>query len=74
MANFTVSGSLAGLSVGTILLATAGNALMAPRALFSRDVIWFVGSSWGSAFGWAQLLSMFLGRTAAGCHSPGAKP
>ena len=66
MANFTVASSLAGPSVGTILLATGGNALMAARALASRDLIWLVGSSWGAAFGWLQLLSMFLGRTAAG--------
>ncbi len=37
-----------------------------PRALVTEDLIWFVGSAWGSLFGWAQLLSLYLARTAAG--------
>lgn len=58
--------SLAGLSLATIQLAAAGNALMVPRALFTRDVTWLVGSFWGSTvFGWAQMLSMWLGRAPA---------
>lgn len=48
---------LQGLSLATILLAAAGNALMVPRALWTRDWIWLTGSLWGSLFfGWAQLL------------------
>ena len=38
-----------------------------PRALVTDDLIWFIGSAWGSLFGWAQLLSLYLARTAAGC-------
>ena len=49
--------SLEGLSLTTILLAAAGNALMVPRALWTRDWVWLTGSLWGSLFfGWAQLL------------------
>lgn len=64
--NFTDPASLQGLSLATILLAAAGNALMVPRALWTRDWVWLAGSLWGSLFfGWAQLLSMFLGRSPA---------
>lgn len=62
--NFGDLSGLAGLSLGTILLATAGNALCVPRALFTRDPSWSFGSTWGClAMGWAQLLSLFLGRS-----------
>ena len=67
--NFEVPTSLEGLSLGTILLALVGNGLMVPRALFTRDSIWLLGSAWGSSFGWLQLLSMFVGRSATGCAS-----
>ena len=67
MNNFAVPTSLEGLSLGTILLALVGNGLMVPRALFTRDSIWLLGSAWGSAFGWLQMLSMFVGRSATGC-------
>jgi lipid-A-disaccharide synthase-like uncharacterized protein len=64
--NFTDPASLQGLSLATILLAMCGNALMVPRALWTRDWVWLTGSMWGSlCFGWAQLLSMFLGRSPA---------
>ncbi|KAK9809188.1 hypothetical protein WJX72_011049 [[Myrmecia] bisecta] len=64
--NFAVPSSLQGLSVGTILLAMVGNGLMVPRALATKDAIWFTGSAWGSLMGWAQLLSMFLGHSLTG--------
>ena len=67
--NFEVPTSLEGLSLGTIILALVGNGLMVPRAMFTRDSIWLLGSAWGSTFGWLQLLSMFVGRSAAGCDS-----
>jgi hypothetical protein len=36
--------------------------MMVPRALFTRDVIWLTGSSWGSMMmGWGVMLSLFLG-------------
>lgn len=57
--------SLEGLSLGTMLLALLGNALMVPRALHTRDVVWFVGSTWACTAGWGQLLSMALGVSAA---------
>jgi hypothetical protein len=59
--NFTEPGSLEGLSLGTMLLALAGNALMLPRSLFTRDRVWIVGASWGCTAGWGQLLSMHVG-------------
>ena len=47
-----------GLSIGTVALALAGNALMVPRALFTRDVIWLTGTLWGSlVMGWMQLVT-----------------
>ena len=51
------------LQVGTMLLALAGNALMVPRALFTRDVVWMAGTTWACIAGWGQLLSMFLGKS-----------
>jgi hypothetical protein len=55
--------SLQGLSLATILLAASGNALMVPRALWTRDWVWLTGSMWGSLFfGWAQLLRWVGGR------------
>ena len=49
--------SLQGLSLATILLAAGGNALMVPRALWTRDWVWLSGCMWGSLlFGWAQML------------------
>ncbi|KAG1666580.1 hypothetical protein FOA52_000547 [Chlamydomonas sp. UWO 241] len=59
--NFAEPGSLEGLSLGTMLLALTGNALMLPRALFTRDRVWIVGASWGCIAGWGQLLSMRIG-------------
>ena len=41
--NFAVPASLAGVSLGTVLLATCGNSLMVPRALFTDDAVWFAG-------------------------------
>lgn len=58
--------ALAGLAPGTMLLALVGNALCVPRALWTRDRAWTVGSTWGClAMGWAQLLAMALGRNPA---------
>lgn len=47
-----------------MLLALTGNALMVPRALFTRDVVWIAGTCWACTAGWGQLLSMFLGTSA----------
>ena len=65
MRNFTDIQSLEGLSVGTMLLALLGNALMVPRALLTRDTVWFTGTFWACAAGWGQLLSMHLGRSSS---------
>eukprot|EP00775_Hariotina_reticulata_P011615 gene11615-11759_t len=60
--NFSDLSSLAGLSLGTMLLALVGNACCIPRALFTRDPAWTFGSTWGCLLmGWAQLLSLYLG-------------
>lgn len=64
--NFADPSSLAALSLTTVALATTGNALMLPRALFTRDVVWLTGSTWGClVFGWAQMLSLALGTNPA---------
>jgi hypothetical protein len=59
--------SLAGVNAGSLLLGMMGNGLMAPRALFVGDVIWLTSSSWACTTSWAQLLTLFLGRSATGC-------
>jgi hypothetical protein len=62
--NFSNLSGLGGLSLGTILLATLGNALCIPRALATRDPSWSFGATWACLMmGWAQLLSLFLGRS-----------
>jgi hypothetical protein len=58
--NFLDARSLEGLSVGTMLLALAGNCLMLPRAALIADSVWLLGASWACCAGWGQLLSMFL--------------
>lgn len=61
--NFINPANIRGLSVLTILLAMAGNSLLLPRALFTRDLMWFTGSSWGALMqGWAILLSMYINK------------
>jgi len=67
--NFANPSSLEGLSVLSSVLAMTGNALMVPRALFTRDVIWLTGSTWGSCLmGWGVMLSLLLGRDASGAR------
>ncbi|KAK9812532.1 hypothetical protein WJX73_006664 [Symbiochloris irregularis] len=60
--------SLAGIAVPSVVLAMVSNALMVPRALFTEDAVWFVGSAWGSLMGWAQLLSLCLGTSPSGAR------
>jgi len=68
MNNFNNPASTQAISIMSVLLGLSGNALMIPRALYTRDIIWFVGSSWGATvMGWAQLLSITL----AGFMHPG---
>ncbi|KAJ7526338.1 hypothetical protein O6H91_16G002400 [Diphasiastrum complanatum] len=59
--NIVKPSNIQGLSVFTILLAMIGNSLLLPRALFTRDVMWFTGSSWGALLqGWGILLTMYI--------------
>jgi hypothetical protein len=58
--NFLEPQSLEGLSLGTMLLALVGNALMVPRALLVSDLVWLAGTSWAVTAGWGQLLSMAM--------------
>ncbi|KAG9146361.1 hypothetical protein Leryth_018418 [Lithospermum erythrorhizon] len=49
-----------GLSAVSMLLAMIGNGLMIPRALFTRDLMWFTGSTWACVFyGWGNLLCLY---------------
>ena len=66
--NFASPETVSSLSVATVLLATTGNGMMVPRALFTKDLVWSVGSLWGSlAMGWGNMLCVVMaGSTAAG--------
>lgn len=58
---FTRPESLAGISILAPILALTANGLMVPRALFTRDAMWFIGAGWGaSLMGWGVLLSMVM--------------
>lgn len=66
MANVTNPAGMAGIAIGTLALAMAGNLLMLPRAMHTKNLIWFTGSAWGVVMGgWAVLLTMFLAGFAA---------
>ncbi|CAM6100960.1 unnamed protein product [Calypogeia fissa] len=59
--NYLYPANIKGLSVFTVLLAMVGNSLLLPRALFTRDLMWFTGSGWGTMFqGWGILVSMYM--------------
>ena len=60
MRNFRDPGSLEGLSLGTLLLAILGNAMMVPRALLTQDRVWLTGTTWACLAGWGQILSLYL--------------
>ncbi|KAJ6795760.1 maltose excess protein 1-like, chloroplastic isoform X1 [Iris pallida] len=58
--NYLNPDNIKGLSALTLLLGMIGNALMIPRALFIRDLMWFTGASWASILqGWGNLLCMY---------------
>eukprot|EP00240_Pyramimonas_obovata_P003890 CAMPEP_0118946348 /NCGR_PEP_ID=MMETSP1169-20130426/44062_1 /TAXON_ID=36882 /ORGANISM="Pyramimonas obovata, Strain CCMP722" /LENGTH=372 /DNA_ID=CAMNT_0006892295 /DNA_START=227 /DNA_END=1341 /DNA_ORIENTATION=- len=46
--NLSNPASVHGLSVLSVLLGMCGNALMIPRALYTRDVVWLAGCTWGA--------------------------
>lgn len=49
-----------GLSAITMLLAMIGNGLLIPRALLTRDLMWFTGSTWACVFyGWGNLVCLY---------------
>lgn len=75
VSNFTNPASLEGLSQLSCVLAMVGNAMMVPRALFTQDLIWFSGSTWGyMLMGWGQLLSLYLGKDPTGVRFLSAAP
>eukprot|EP00850_Spirogloea_muscicola_P015358 SM000117S25478 [mRNA] locus=s117:61601:64802:- [translate_table: standard] len=59
---FANPASVQGISILTTLLGIASNALMVPRALFTRDLMWFTGTTWGTTVtGWGILCAIYLG-------------
>ncbi|GMY06925.1 maltose excess protein 1, chloroplastic-like [Fagus crenata] len=59
--NFLNPDNIKGLSAVSMLLAMIGNGLMVPRALFIRDFMWFLGSSWASLFyGYGNILCLYF--------------
>lgn len=61
--NYLNPANIQGLSVFTVLLAMIGNGLLLPRALFTRDRMWFTGASWGTLFqGWGILVTMYINK------------
>ena len=50
-ANLADPANMAGLSLLTLLLATLGNGMMIPRAVHTKDWIWFSGSAWAVSLG-----------------------
>lgn len=58
--NFLNPDNIKGLSAFSMLLAMMGNGLMVPRALFIRDFMWFLGSTWASLFyGYGNILCLY---------------
>ncbi|KAG6432558.1 hypothetical protein SASPL_104138 [Salvia splendens] len=52
--------NMKGLSAVTMLLAMIGNGLLIPRALLTRDLMWFTGSTWACVFyGWGNLVCLY---------------
>ncbi|MBI4369950.1 MAG: hypothetical protein HY547_06950, partial [Elusimicrobia bacterium] len=59
--NYNNPENMEGISWVTLALAVGGNMLMLPRAILTKNLVWFTGSGWAVAVGgWAVLLSMFL--------------
>ncbi len=61
MANVVNPAGMSGIAIETLLLAMAGNLLMLPRAMHTKNAIWVTGSAWGVLVGgWAVMLTMFV--------------
>eukprot|EP00963_Diacronema_lutheri_P005739 scaffold456_cov368-Pavlova_lutheri.AAC.2 len=57
--SFAEPWTVEGIAMPTVFLGWVGNALMLPRALATRDLVWVAGSAWGATvFGWCQGLAM----------------
>ncbi|KAG0607819.1 hypothetical protein M758_8G057300 [Ceratodon purpureus] len=59
--NYLNPANIKGLSVLTVLLAMAGNGLLLPRALFTRDLMWFQVINDASLYGVSAVLALWLG-------------
>lgn len=58
--NFLNPDNIRGLSAFSMLLAMMGNGLMIPRAFFTRDFMWFLGSTWATLFyGYGNILCLY---------------
>ncbi|XP_037479142.1 maltose excess protein 1-like, chloroplastic [Triticum dicoccoides] len=58
--NYLNPSNIEGLSAFSMLLSMIGNALMIPRSVFIRDLMWFTGSIWACALqGWGNLACMY---------------
>ncbi|XP_054796537.1 maltose excess protein 1-like, chloroplastic [Prosopis cineraria] len=59
--NFLNPENIKGLSAYSILLAMIGNALLIPRALFIRDLMWFIGSAWATfLYGYGNIACLYF--------------
>ncbi|XP_042067449.1 maltose excess protein 1-like, chloroplastic isoform X3 [Salvia splendens] len=62
--------NMKGLSAVTMLLAMIGNGLLIPRALVTRDLMWFTGSTWACVFyGWGNLVCLYRNYFVERCTS-----
>jgi hypothetical protein len=62
--NLAAPETVSSLSLATVLLATTGNSMMVPRALFTKDIVWSVGSIWGSCMmGLGNLFCLAMAQT-----------
>ncbi|XP_074319543.1 maltose excess protein 1-like, chloroplastic [Silene latifolia] len=59
--NYLNPDNIKGLSALSMLIAVLGNGLLIPRALFARDFMWFIGSSWATfVYGWGNLTCLYM--------------
>eukprot|EP00252_Welwitschia_mirabilis_P027663 TRINITY_DN9550_c0_g1_i1.p1 TRINITY_DN9550_c0_g1~~TRINITY_DN9550_c0_g1_i1.p1 ORF type:complete len:433 (+),score=57.13 TRINITY_DN9550_c0_g1_i1:47-1300(+) len=59
--NYLNPNNIRGLSTISLILSMIGNGLMIPRALFTRDIMWFTGSGWAALLhGWGNTLCVYM--------------